>query len=137
MGSATLQHSIRYWSIDHRTHHRYTDTDKDPYGVKQGLFHAHIGWMLRLRSPKCHSHIDSSDLDRDPLIIFQNRYYLPIVLFMGIVVPVSVCGIGWGDWAGGYLYASVLRTFFGHHAVFNLIILKNSHALNIHVNQPS
>jgi fatty-acid desaturase len=32
--------------MDHRAHHRYTDTDKDPYNVKKGFLWAHIGWVI-------------------------------------------------------------------------------------------
>lgn len=37
---------MRWWSRDHRAHHRYVDTDKDPYSATKGFWYAHIGWML-------------------------------------------------------------------------------------------
>ncbi|KAF7629529.1 hypothetical protein AFLA_013243 [Aspergillus flavus NRRL3357] len=39
-GAACCQWSIRTWAECHRSHHRYTDTDKDPYSVRHGLVHA-------------------------------------------------------------------------------------------------
>lgn len=33
VGAGAVEGSIRWWSRNHRAHHRYTDTDKDPYSV--------------------------------------------------------------------------------------------------------
>lgn len=35
-----------------RAHHRYTDTDKDPYSVRKGLLYSHFGWMVMKQNPK-------------------------------------------------------------------------------------
>lgn len=37
---------------------------------------------------------------------------------MGIVLPTVVCGLGWGDWYGGYFIAAVARLVFVHHSTF-------------------
>src|SRR6185437_13858820 len=37
-GSCALQNSALNWAADHRLHHRYTDTDKDPYNAGQGFW---------------------------------------------------------------------------------------------------
>jgi stearoyl-CoA desaturase (delta-9 desaturase) len=37
---------------------------------------------------------------------------------MGFLVPILVCGLGWGDYRGGYFYASVLRLLIVHHTTF-------------------
>ena len=46
-GSMALQNTIVKWCSDHRKHHRNLDTDKDPYSIKKGFFHAHIGWIFK------------------------------------------------------------------------------------------
>lgn len=46
LGAGAFEGSIRWWARDHRAHHRYTDTDKDPYNARAGLFYSHLGWML-------------------------------------------------------------------------------------------
>ena len=46
-GSMALQNTIVKWCSDHRTHHKSLDTDEDPYSIKKGFFHAHIGWILK------------------------------------------------------------------------------------------
>ena len=42
VGAGAVEGSIRWWARDHRAHHRYTDTDKDPYSVRKGLLYSHF-----------------------------------------------------------------------------------------------
>jgi stearoyl-CoA desaturase (delta-9 desaturase) len=37
-GAAAYEGSCKWWSRNHRAHHRYTDTEKDPYNAKRGFF---------------------------------------------------------------------------------------------------
>ncbi len=37
-GAGVFEGSILEWCTDHRNHHRYTDTDKDPYNAKAGFW---------------------------------------------------------------------------------------------------
>jgi stearoyl-CoA desaturase (delta-9 desaturase) len=54
-GAGAVEGSIRWWSRDHRAHHRYTDTQKDPYSVRKGLLYSHLGWMVSLSNlPLCY-----------------------------------------------------------------------------------
>jgi len=45
-GSAALQGSIKWWSLLHRAHHRFTDSNDDPYNARRGFWYAHMGWMM-------------------------------------------------------------------------------------------
>ncbi|KAJ1677866.1 stearoyl-CoA 9-desaturase, partial [Spiromyces aspiralis] len=108
-GSAAVQGSIFWWSRDHRVHHRYTDTNKDPYNAKRGLIHSHIGWMLIKKDRRQLGYADTSDLKSDPLVRWQHKYYPFLALFMAIVVPTCICGLLLGDWRGGFFYASIGR----------------------------
>ncbi|KAJ2248667.1 stearoyl-CoA 9-desaturase, partial [Coemansia sp. RSA 475] len=74
-GSAAVQGSIFWWARDHRVHHRYTDTPKDPYDALQGFWHCHIGWMLVKKDRRRLGYADTSDLKTDPLIRWQHKYY--------------------------------------------------------------
>jgi stearoyl-CoA desaturase (delta-9 desaturase) len=42
-GTAALQGSVKWWSLLHRAHHRFTDTDDDPYNARRGFWFAHMG----------------------------------------------------------------------------------------------
>ncbi|KAI7819244.1 delta-9 fatty acid desaturase [Gamsiella multidivaricata] len=118
LGAGAVEGSIKWWSRGHRAHHRWTDTEKDPYSAHRGLFFSHIGWMLVKRPGWKIGHADVDDLAKNKLVQWQHKNYLFLVLFMGIIFPTLVAGLGWGDWRGGYFYAAILRLVFVHHATF-------------------
>ncbi|OLY82485.1 Acyl-CoA desaturase [Smittium mucronatum] len=117
-GSAAVQGSIFWWSRDHRVHHRYTDTPRDPYNAKFGFYHSHIGWLLVKKNRNQLGYADTTDLKTDPVVRWQHKYYPLLVLIFGIVVPTFICGLGWGDWRGGYFFAAITRMVALHHATF-------------------
>ncbi|KAJ7194108.1 hypothetical protein GGX14DRAFT_320196, partial [Mycena pura] len=45
-GAGAVQGSIKWRSRGHRAHHRYTDTELDPYNAREGFWWCHIGWMF-------------------------------------------------------------------------------------------
>ncbi|KAI8072610.1 delta-9 desaturase [Gongronella butleri] len=116
-GAGAFQGSIRWWARGHRAHHRYIDTDKDPYSASRGLFFAHFGWMLLKRPLNRVGKADVSDLKNDWLVQFQHKYYWLVALVMGVAVPTAVPGL-WGDYMGGLVYAGVVRLVLAHHAMF-------------------
>jgi stearoyl-CoA desaturase (delta-9 desaturase) len=61
---------------------------------------------------------DIRDLSSDALVRLQHRYYLLVGPLMAFVLPTLVCGLGWGDWLGGYFFAGALRLFLVHHSTF-------------------
>ncbi|EGO59931.1 acyl-CoA desaturase 1 [Neurospora tetrasperma FGSC 2508] len=117
-GAAAVEGSARWWSRDHRAHHRYTDTDKDPYSVRKGLLYSHIGWMVMKQNPKRIGRTDITDLNEDPVVVWQHKHYIKCVIIMALIVPTLVCGLGWGDYAGGFIYGGILRIFFIQQATF-------------------
>ncbi|KAH8432749.1 acyl-CoA desaturase [Aspergillus melleus] len=116
-GGGAAQGSARWWARLHRSHHRYTDTSKDPYSVSKGFVYSHLGWMVLKQNPKRIGRSDVSDLNEDAVVVFQHRHYLKVVFTMGMVVPMLVAGL-WGDWWGGFIYAGILRIFFVQQATF-------------------
>ncbi|KAI9844048.1 MAG: stearoyl-CoA 9-desaturase [Thelocarpon superellum] len=118
VGAGAVQGSIRWWSRDHRAHHRYTDTDKDPYSVRKGLLYSHLGWLLVRQDPKRVGRTDISDLNVDAVVVWQHRNISAIVIVMALIVPSMVSGLGWGDWWGGLVYAGILRMAVVQQATF-------------------
>jgi len=109
VGAGAVEGSIRWWARGHRAHHRYTDTDKDPYSVRKGLLYSHMGWMIMKQNPKRTGRADITDLNEDPVVIWQHKHFIPCVLFMSLFFPMLVSGLGWGDWNGGFIYAGILQ----------------------------
>ncbi len=117
LAAGSMQGSAQWWARDHRAHHRYTDTDLDPYSAHKGLFYSHMGWLL-LKPRRNPGLVDMTDLANDKSVQWQHRNLLALNVIMSIIVPVLVCGFGWGDYRGGYFYGSVLRQTIFHHATF-------------------
>lgn len=115
IGAGAWQSSCLRWSSDHRVHHNFVDQDKDPYAITKGFFYAHFGWML-LKSPPGHS-IHAPDLVKDPMVRFQDKYYLPIAFVAGFLFPAAVAA-SWGDFWGGLWIAGFLRIFLTQQSTY-------------------
>ena len=118
-GAMALQNSILHWASDHRVHHKHVDdNDNDPYSAKRGFWFSHIGWMLREYQPKRYAdYRNVKDLQRDPVVMWQHKHYLWIMLFANF----GITGLlGWlnGDILGMILIAGVLRLVVVHHVTF-------------------
>jgi stearoyl-CoA desaturase (delta-9 desaturase) len=117
-GTSAFEGSVLWWCRDHRAHHRYTDTDKDPYSIKKGFWWAHMGWLLVQQDQEKVGKTDISDLESDKALQFQDKYYTWLALLSGWGIPTVVAGLVWGDWRGGFFYASVLRSVLVLQATF-------------------
>lgn len=113
-GSSAVQGSCYWWSRTHRSHHRYTDTDLDPYDSKRGLLWTHIGWMI-YKSDLRSGPADASDLKKDSVIQFQHRHYFYFAAIFGFLCPAIIPGLLWQDWAGGLYFSAMLRLTIAHH----------------------
>ena len=72
----SIQNSLYTWCRDHRLHHKHSDTDADPHNANRGFFFSHVGWLLVKKHPMVKEKgktIDMSDLEADPVIMFQHR----------------------------------------------------------------
>ncbi len=94
LGSMAGQGPLIYWVATHRRHHQNSDEHGDPHspnlnGMRfkerlQGLWHAHIGWMIT--SPLTNTRHFAKDLQEDPALKFINQTYLVWVV-LGLFVP--------------------------------------------------
>lgn len=118
-GAGAFEGSALAWCADHRRHHKFVDHEEDPYDISKGLFHAHIGWLLFRMGP------DTPltwvrDLQKDRMVMFQHRYFVPLAILMGFVVPTAI-GYLWNGWIGalgGFLILGAARVVCVHHVTF-------------------
>ena len=68
LATGAAQGSIWWWVRHHRAHHRYLDTDQDPYDARKGLFWSHIGWLLTIRDRKNWGKVDLQDARNDRVV---------------------------------------------------------------------
>lgn len=117
-GASAIEGSIKWWGHSHRIHHRYTDTDRDPYDARKGFWYSHIGWMLLVPNPKYKARADISDLVDDWIVRVQHRHYLSIMLFMALIMPALVSKYLFDDFWGGFIYAGLIKSFMIQQATF-------------------
>jgi stearoyl-CoA desaturase (Delta-9 desaturase) len=118
-GAAAFENSVLLWSCEHRNHHKHVDHDDDPYCISKGLFHAHIGWLLfKLDPPPPFDNV--KDLQKDPLVLWQDRHIHWIAALVAFVLP-TLIGYVWGGWMsalGAFLIAGVARVVVLQHCTF-------------------
>lgn len=115
-GASTFEGSVFEWATDHRDHHLYSDTEKDPYNIKRGFWFAHIGWLFSLDvTNRDYSNI--KDLQQNKLLYLQNRFYFIISIVMGFILPTAIASF-WGQPLAGLIVAGALRITVCHHGTF-------------------
>src|SRR6202047_1431382 len=95
-GAGAFENSVLLWSCEHRSHHKHVDHDEDPYCISKGLFHAHIVCCFCKLYPG--PPFDNvTDLQKDPLVRWQNRYIHLIAALVAFGLPTTI-GLIWGGW---------------------------------------
>jgi len=114
-GSMATQASALKWAFEHRLHHAFVDTDRDPYSVKDGFWYAHILWLFKKPAPVDNKVV--SDLIRNPLVMFQNKYYIWCMLGSNFLMFLFV---GWllNDYLGAFVLSWWTRLFFLQHSTW-------------------
>ncbi|HEX2382736.1 MAG TPA: acyl-CoA desaturase [Acidimicrobiales bacterium] len=72
-GLTAAQKGPLWWAAHHRTHHRYTDTDRDPHTPLRGFWWSHIGWILSGEYGATNYEV-IEDFARYPELRFLNRH---------------------------------------------------------------
>ena len=116
LGAATFQGPVLSWAALHRMHHKYEDTEKDPYCILRGFLFAHIGWVMRKTFPE---YALVAKLKTDPLVRLQERVDIPLEIFMCFVVP-TLIGWTWGEPWGALFVAGFIRLCLQWHMTFSV-----------------
>jgi stearoyl-CoA desaturase (delta-9 desaturase) len=114
-GAGALENSVLNWCADHRVHHAHVDHDRDPYNITKGFWWAHMGWIFFENETPPKSVV--RDLDEDPLVRWQDKYYALIGIGVALGIPLIV-GLLTGRVLGCLLIGGVLRIVVSHHGTF-------------------
>jgi len=117
LGSMAFENTILKWVSDHRTHHKKTETEDDPYSITEGFWHAHIGWILKNTSDEKEEIKGVKDLEEKSAVKFQNKYYFHIGIILGLFIPLAL-GFLYNRPLGALLWGGFLRITLVHHATF-------------------
>ncbi|XP_061706552.1 acyl-CoA Delta-9 desaturase-like [Cydia pomonella] len=119
----SMQYSVINWVRDHRMHHKYVDTDADPHNATRGLFFSHVGWLMVQKHPEYERKsklLAMNDIEGDPMLRFQQKYYITLLLLVNFVLPTLIPVYMWNE--------SSINAFFVA-AVFRLLVTYNMTAL--------
>jgi len=114
LNSVAEQGPIYQWARNHRTHHKFTDTDADPHNAARGFCYAHIGWLLLPKTAAFKEKMEAlpcADLLADPVVAFQKRaeekfLWMKLMCFG---LPALYGYLAYGDALLGFLVHGVLR----------------------------
>ena len=116
-GTLATQGSVLRWSFEHRLHHRFVDTNKDPYSIKKGFWYAHVLWLFD-RERKIDEKV-VQDLLKNKRIMFQHKYYGWLLLALNVMV-IGIVGFATGDFLGAFVFGFLVRTFIVHHTTWSI-----------------
>lgn len=113
-GASTAENPVLGWASDHRVHHKYEDTEKDPYNINEGFFFAHMGWiMLKTYKPSPLA----KDLLSDKMVMWQHNYYCPIMVISNLI-PFVIFYWLTGAFVGSFAFVVMLRLVLVHHVTY-------------------
>lgn len=134
LNSMANQGTIIHWVRDHRTHHKFSDTEKDPHNSNNGFFYAHIGWLL-IKKPKevieGGKTIDISDILNNPVAQIQNKLNPYWNLMWCFVIPTFYGKYFLSNYLDSFLIFGILRWVLILHSTWSV----NSVA-HLYGNQP-
>ncbi|GAB0100019.1 hypothetical protein DMENIID0001_159820 [Sergentomyia squamirostris] len=124
----SFQFCIMQWAREHRVHHKYSDTDADPHNASRGFFFSHIGWVFCKQHPDFiakESLVDTSDLEADFVVRFQDKYYTILIIILCYILPTITPMYFWDESIiNSWFVATMFRLTFS----LNMTFLINSAA---------
>lgn len=111
LGSMALEGPALDWAATHLKHHAHADQEGDPHSPVEGLFHAHVGWLLRTFSHDTELYCRS--LMTDPIVCFMSRTFILWVV-LSLALPLAI-----GGWSG-LLWGGFVRIFLVHHVTWSV-----------------
>ncbi|CAH0407058.1 unnamed protein product [Chilo suppressalis] len=126
----TGQRDIYTWALDHRVHHKYSETVADPHDVRRGFWFAHVGWLVLSPHPAVENRraalkLTSTDLMADPVVRIQKLLFIPLFGLLNIIVPTAV---PWYCWQETLLNSLILSFVTRFTITLNIAYCVNSFA---------
>jgi stearoyl-CoA desaturase (delta-9 desaturase) len=111
LGGMALEGPAITWASTHLEHHAHSDKEGDPHSPLDGLFHAHVGWMIDGFRHNVNKY--GYWLLEDKMVVWiSNRFWFWTVLTFAI--PFAI-----GGWSG-LLWGGVVRVFLVHHVTWSV-----------------
>ncbi len=132
LGSMAVEGAVLQWVATHRCHHQHSDRPDDPHSphtqshgqgfrnLLRGLWHAHMGWLLKPEVPHLARYV--ADFDKDRLVRVVHRLF-PLWVLIGLIIPTALAGVLTGTWTGaalGFIWGGLARIFLVHHVTWSI-----------------
>ncbi|CAB3247595.1 unnamed protein product [Arctia plantaginis] len=126
----TGQRDIYTWALDHRVHHKYSETAADPHDIRRGFLFAHIGWLFLTPHPAVENRREalrntSQDLLADPVVRLQKLFFIPMFAILNIALPIW---IPWYFWRETLVNAFIVSFVTRFTITLNVAFCVNSFA---------
>ncbi|XP_015791734.1 stearoyl-CoA desaturase 5-like [Tetranychus urticae] len=119
MYTMAAEDSVYHYVKHHRAHHKYLDTNGDPQNIKRGFWYAQAGYRILKLHPEYREkvkNISYTDMHQDPFVMFQHKYYVPLVILVAFAFPVSVPVFIWNETLlNSFLIAGCSKSFLVIH----------------------
>lgn len=103
-GGTAAQKGALWWAANHRAHHRYADTDRDPHSPQRGFWWSHVGWILSDRFAST-DYGAIGDFARYPELRWLNKHDWVAPWSLGVV---SFLIAGWSGLVVGFFCSTIL-----------------------------
>jgi stearoyl-CoA desaturase (delta-9 desaturase) len=130
MGSMATEGRVMDWVANHRRHHQHSDTEEDlhsphihgkgVWNIFRGLWHAHMGWIMRPRVPDLDKYVP--DLQKDTVVRIIHKTF-PLWIVVGLVIPTVLGGLLTMSWTGvllGFIWGGLVRVLVVHHVTWSI-----------------
>jgi stearoyl-CoA desaturase (Delta-9 desaturase) len=104
LAQSTAQKGVLWWAANHRQHHRFSDTERDPHSPRKGFWWSHVGWILcdKYNTP---DYAIIKDFARYPELRWLNQRDWVAPWLLGLF---SFLVGGWSGLVVGFFWSTVL-----------------------------
>lgn len=103
-GGTAAQKGALWWAANHRMHHRYTDTERDPHSPQRGFWWSHVGWIVSDRFAETdYDSIDDFARHRELRWLNEHDWVAPWLLGLA-----SFLIAGWSGLVVGFFGSTIL-----------------------------
>ncbi len=120
LATMSFQGGPATWAATHRRHHARADRPGDPHSPVEGLWTAHLGWLLKGRLVT--RGVVHERLMRDPVVRFLERTQVFWMIF-GLILPGILAWAITGSLVAGLygsLWGGAVRVFLAHHTTWSV-----------------
>jgi len=111
-GGTSGQKGALWWAGNHRVHHRFSDTERDPHNSARGFWWSHVLWIL-CDKYNATDYKGIKDFAKYPELVWLNEHHLVPPVLLGVAV------YWWGGWSAlfcGFFLSTVLL----YHGTFSI-----------------